>query len=456
MPVEPRRSIRNRKNVQESERMHAEVETEQARRTEPRRSIRNRKNVQESERMHAEVETEQASKKQKDKEEVKKNEHEDAHITYEGDVGEYTVGSGKRSNKESEPEAKKKASSAKSRSPQQYMDDTMDEDEDEELTSQISNVDTQQSREKPHSSNVQQRPSPRLHHTPYVDTFSSDDDDEDINKVTKKPASRSKTATSHLYSFILIFVSFMVGFATGILTAPYFRSELNAILGEPPGSSKTSKQTLLGSSLNEKITDLQKKFSSQDEKFWRVVKSTLNGPLYNDDPKKPGILLIASSENGRNTSRCIAEYVLQMSDEIIKGKHIQKDLSVFANVTDSEDAKSELLIYLENGFKQEAKGVLLSGLQYLSGNAAMALKGYTDNENALVKKAVIVTTLETLDSVKDLEPSDWDQVVVDKLIGMWGTDLGGSKASALSSRVANNIVAANPETYETLKSANCY
>ena len=439
---------------------------------EPRRSIRNRKNVQESER---EVETGQASKKQKDKEEVEKNEHEDAHITYEGDVGEYTVGSDKRSNKESEPEAKKKASSAKSRSPQQvgtrrsidgessqshsineYMDDTMDEDEDEELTSQISNVDTQQRREKPHSSNVQQRASPRLHHTPYVDTFSSDDDDEDINKVTKKPASHSKTATSHLYSFILIFVSFMVGFATGILTAPYFRSELNAILGEPLGSSKTSKQTLLGSSLNEKITDLQKKFSSQDEKFWRVVKSTLTGPLYNDDPKKPGILLIASSENGRNTSRCIAEYVLQMSDEIIKGKHIQKDLSVFASVTDGENAKSELLIYLENGFKQEAKGVLLSGLQYLSGNAAMALKGYTDNENALVKKAVIVTTLETLDSVKDLEPSDWDQVVVDKLIGMWGTDLGESKASALSSRVANNIVAANPETYETLKSANCY
>ena len=439
---------------------------------EPRRSIRNRKNVQESERMHAEEETGQASKKQKDKEEVEKNEHEDAHITYEGDVGEYTVGSGKRSNKESETEAKKKASSAKSRIPQQVgtrrsidressqshsiNDDTMDEDEDEELTSQISNVDTQQRREKPHSSNVQQRASPRLHHTPYVDTFSSDDDDEDINKVTKKPASHSKTTTSHLYSFILIFVSFMVGFATGILTAPYFRSELNAILGEPLGSSKTSKKTLLASSLNEKITDLQMKFSSQDEKFWRVVKSTLNGPLYNDYPKKPGILLIASSENGRNTSRCIAEYVLQMSDEIIKGKHIQKDLSVFASVTDGEDAKSELLIYLENGFKQEAKGVLLSGLQYLSGNAAMALKGYTDNENALVKKAVIVTTLETLDSAKDLEPSDWDQVVVDKLIGMWKKDLGESKASALISRVANNVVAANPETYESLKSANCY
>ena len=203
------------------------------------------------------------------------------------------------------------------------------------------------------------------------------------------------------------------------------------------------------------LSKLQHRFPNQNDKLWRVVKASLQQPVSEENPTKPGILLFASDQRGAQTSRCLAESILTVVDNIIQCKHITVDLWELTSLTD-DDAYKRLHEHIEEGFRGEAKGALLTGLQHLPGDVAMALKSYTDNENALFKKTVIITTLEILDTT-EIEPSSWDQVVMPTVCGLWEkSSIGLAKAYALGSRVATNIVVINPEESETLKKSNCY
>ena len=202
------------------------------------------------------------------------------------------------------------------------------------------------------------------------------------------------------------------------------------------------------------LSKLKHRFPNQNEKLWRVIRANLQQPVSEENPTKPGILLFASDQRGAQTSRCLAESILTVVDDIMQCKHISVDLRELTKLTD-DDAYKRLHEHIEEGFSGEAKGALLTGLQHLSGDVAMALKSYTNNENALFKKTVIITTLETLDTT-EIEPSSWDQVVMPIVCGLWEKSIGLSKAYALGSRVATNIVVINPVESETLKKSNCY
>ena len=201
--------------------------------------------------------------------------------------------------------------------------------------------------------------------------------------------------------------------------------------------------------LSKKINELQKAFPNQDDKLWHIIRAAIQYSMLQKNPTRPGILLFASDQKGAQTSRCLAESVLTIVDDMVQCKHITVDLWKLSSLPNDE-AYTKLHEYIEEGFSGEAKGALLTGLQHLSGDVALALKSYTDNENALFKKTVIITTLETLDTT-ELEPSSWDQVVMPTVCGLWEDILGISKAYALGSRVGNNIVVLKAEDSQTLQ-----
>ena len=205
--------------------------------------------------------------------------------------------------------------------------------------------------------------------------------------------------------------------------------------------------------LSRKINELQKAFPNQDVKLWHIIRAAIKYSMLEKNPTRPGILLFASDQRGAQTSRCLAESILTVVDDIVHCKHITVDLWKLSSLS-NDDAYTKLHEYIEEGFSGEAKGALLTGLQHLSGDVALALKSYTDNENALFKKTVIITTLETLDTT-ELEPSSWDQVVMPAVCGLWEDILGMSKAYALGSRVGNNIVVIKAEDSQTLQNLGC-
>ena len=205
--------------------------------------------------------------------------------------------------------------------------------------------------------------------------------------------------------------------------------------------------------LSKKINELQKAFPNQDDKLWHIVRAAIKYSMLEKNPTRPGILLFASDQKRAQTSRCLAESVLTIVDDIVHCEHITVDLWKLSSLSNDE-AYTKLHEYIEEGFSGEAKGALLTGLQHLSGDVALALKSYTDNENALFKKTMIITTLETLDTT-ELEPSSWDQVVMPAVCGLWEDILGISKAYALGSRVGNNIVVIKAEDSQTLQNLGC-
>ena len=202
-----------------------------------------------------------------------------------------------------------------------------------------------------------------------------------------------------------------------------------------------------------KLDELHQKFPSQDNKLWQIVRATVKDPIFEKNPSRPGILLFASDQRTTQTSRCLAESILRIVDDILRCEHITLDLWDLSSLT-SDEAYINLHQRIEEGFSGEAKGALLKGLQHLPGDVAMALKSYTDNENALFKKTVIITTLETLDTT-EYEPSKWDQVVMPIVSGLWEDTLKVSKAYALGSRVGNNIVVIKAEDSQTLQKSGC-
>ena len=205
--------------------------------------------------------------------------------------------------------------------------------------------------------------------------------------------------------------------------------------------------------LSKKINELQKAFPNQDDKLWHIVRAAIKYSMLEKNPTRPGILLFASDQKRAQTSRCLAESVLTIVDDIVHCEHITVDLWKLSSLSNDE-AYTKLHEYIEEGFSGEAKGALLTGLQHLSGDVALALKSYTDNENALFKKTMIITTLETLDTT-ELEPSSWDQVVMPAVCGLWEDILGISKAYALGSRVGNNIVVIKAEDSQILQNLGC-
>lgn len=180
----------------------------------------------------------------------------------------------------------------------------------------------------------------------------------------------------------------------------------------------------------------RKEFPGQDEHSWPVLRASIRSVL-KEDPHMPSVILMVSDESGAPTAKCLAQ---KIGCEV--NKLLEKDSGAECLGVESGkfSERSDLFTAMETRLVSgSSASFTLFNIQDLSGNTAMALHAFCDNDSAPFKQASIVMTLIAPDDVFNNE--DTTQDIADKVLSeAWGKDLDSDRVSPILSRVVISAV----------------
>lgn len=192
------------------------------------------------------------------------------------------------------------------------------------------------------------------------------------------------------------------------------------------------------------IRELKYDFPAQRRRTWKIVQATSKHVLNETDPIYPSIVLMASEVENSRLMTCIANKIAEkfkLSTGDRSGKYTT-DISSYSNL-DPAKQKMELDEAFLKAFNKDGKSILIENLQQLSGEAALLLYKYCDNDNAPFKNVLILLTINVSGEDVDLSESS---NIESYLAGVWQKNIHADKVNALMSRVANNIVVIKKES----------
>lgn len=184
-------------------------------------------------------------------------------------------------------------------------------------------------------------------------------------------------------------------------------------------------------------------FPSQTKMFWAGVAAASKCVLKTEMPLQPGIMLLVSSKQGKNTMRCLSQ---KISDILMK-VYDDSGITVFHMDDHLRLNGSYLKVRIDETFQKGLQSrrqhvAILHNLEKVMGQAAMMLHGYCDNESAPFKDAIFIFTVELSlsdEKIASMEERQVAEMVESLLQKTWQTEIGYDNAMALNSRVANNI-----------------
>lgn len=189
---------------------------------------------------------------------------------------------------------------------------------------------------------------------------------------------------------------------------------------------------------SEKVDELKGKYTEQNERLWRVVKSCTRHVFDSQEVTYPAVLLMVSERGNAAQAAALAEDVGQRFESILSeqaslSKAASLNLTVLPGKVEANKQKLDLDNWLKQKLNDPHTAVILNHLEILSPEAALLLHDYCDNNNAPYKRVMLILGLYLE------QPVDSPQAAELELKKMWMSKLSEDKVGALLSRVANNI-----------------
>lgn len=195
------------------------------------------------------------------------------------------------------------------------------------------------------------------------------------------------------------------------------------------------------------IDELKEDFPSQTRRTWKILQSTAKHVLNRPEPIYPSIVLMSSEMGNSDLTSCLANKISEKFKASTGDRTsvFTTDIKSYSHL-DSAEQKIRLdEAFLQAFQRGRSKSILVENLQLLSGEAALLLYKYCDNDNAPYKDVLILLTIYGPTGDANMSGN-----IEEYLGSIWRKSIDPDKVEALMSRVANNIVVVNQETKQTL------
>ncbi|XP_012942054.1 torsin-1A-interacting protein 2 [Aplysia californica] len=200
------------------------------------------------------------------------------------------------------------------------------------------------------------------------------------------------------------------------------------------------------------IESLEKAFPAQGRRTWKTVKATAKHVLNETDPIYPSIILMGVETGNSKLASCIASEIASRFESSLGQSPAGRktDIGTYKHLSPAEQKMKLDEAFLGAFHNSGSKSLLVENLQLLSGEAALLLHGYCDNDNAPYKNVFILlmVNISPGEMVLDVgRPSNVEAYLAD----IWGKGIDVDKVNALMSRVANNVVVVTREGEDVFK-----
>ncbi|XP_014680901.1 PREDICTED: torsin-1A-interacting protein 2-like [Priapulus caudatus] len=250
-------------------------------------------------------------------------------------------------------------------------------------------------------------------------------------KEIKKPVKRStpKSDIPNLYTVGCIIM-------TGIVL---FYTFYNLRVTETTAHKLQFNYTMFSESIN----DMQESFPKQSHRGWVVIKTAVKASLHHPKPTSPAVLLFASDASARGTSACLVRKISRVIETLTTNSDLVQriDCQTYAKMSVA-DTKKDLEEKLSEGLKEDMRVIIIDSIEKLPAFASQLLYGFCDNIHAPRNSMVYLLTLNLPNYFE--KNGTADEIVENFLYEQWH-ELGTDQLNPLMSRIANSVVAVNPD-----------
>ncbi|XP_066295724.1 torsin-1A-interacting protein 2-like [Branchiostoma lanceolatum] len=200
----------------------------------------------------------------------------------------------------------------------------------------------------------------------------------------------------------------------------------------------------------EGLAVIRRRFPSQTDRVWQVVRAAILSHIAETDPVKPAVVIIGAPPRAHRTADQLAQALARIYAE----KSITIDSRQFAQVNAAR-AKLHLDRVLEpgllgshrreSGVLGSARAVVLTRLEALPGDAAMLFHGYCDHSDAQYKSAAYFFTVHCSEEIDPtLNYKNQERMVHQQLQRAW-RNLPATHLDPLLGRITPLTTVVTPE-----------
>jgi len=256
---------------------------------------------------------------------------------------------------------------------------------------------------------------------------------EEVELQEKQPASFTSICNSVV---ILLFLAVLCIFAA-------------FLVGPPEPEMKTDFDFV--KIFENKVLELQSKFTNQTDRFWKILRNRGLAHLRNTNPPQPLVLLLAAPPPAHDVVDCLATKLAEVLDPRHKRTLAMIDGTEERRIP-GEKAKKKMDKLLIEKFKAGYRAALIHHLELLPPPSPLLFYSYCDDQNAPHKHVAIIFTVHLPAEPNLSLPPHEAEGTVEKYLSkqVWARE-DQDAVAALLSRVADTVALMNGESSDSVK-----
>ena len=201
------------------------------------------------------------------------------------------------------------------------------------------------------------------------------------------------------------------------------------------------------------LQELQTNFTSQTERFWKILKSRGLAHLRTKSPRQPLVLLFMAPPSAHNVADCFTKKLAAKLDP----KH-SKELTTIDGkdyqTSPGHEAKEKLDKVLSGALQSGHRATLVNHLELLPPPSPLLFYSYCDNDNAPFKHVAILFTVHLPNEPDPSLSAVETEGLVEKFLSseVWSNAYDKDAIAALLSRIADTVVVLSGEDEAVLSS----
>ena len=201
------------------------------------------------------------------------------------------------------------------------------------------------------------------------------------------------------------------------------------------------------------LQELQTNFTSQTERFWKILKSRGLAHLRTKSPRQPLVLLFMAPPSAHNVADCFTKNLAAKLDP----KH-SKELTTIDGkdyqTSPGHEAKEKLDKVLSGALQSGHRATLVNHLELLPPPSPLLFYSYCDNDNAPFKHVAILFTVHLPNEPDPSLSAVETEGLVEKFLSseVWSNAYNKDAVAALLSRITDTVVILSGEDEAALSS----